>query len=504
MKKKLQKFNALLLALLLAASSVSCGSSESNEAEDNNPTTVQSDMGAESESESETEPEPDLPDVTFGGREINIMSRSATTVQYFNNEISAQEITGEVLNDTIYERNQAVETQFDIVITNQPENNPASVISESILAGVKTSSILVDSYKNLSTLINSQYLQGLQDVPYVDLSKPWWNSDAMESVALFGEQYIGMSDILLNDKQRTYITIMNKGLLNQYNLEAPYDLAREGKWTLDRMRTMAETVVKDLDGNGTMDANDQFGLCTEQYCSYVFFAGSGGRLTEMDDTGKPAPALYSERNVDVLDTIIRMLTDASMTGLAEQVANPNGGGEYWTLGIDLMSENRSLFVMGVVSWIQQIIQSSEADPGVLPVPKYEESQQEYHTIGQPAHCNGIAVPTSVIGEELELAGIVMEALSAYSYDTVMPAYIDATVKGRYSVDKESAEMLDIVFDSMTFDLGMVYNWGGILNLLTADMYVNNENVIASAYASKESAILAAVDEAVENYQNSGE
>ncbi len=502
MKKKLQKFNALLLALLLSAFSVSCGSAKSNEAEETNATTGQSDMGTESEQESE--PEPELPDVTFGGREINIMSRSAATVQYFNNEISAQEITGEALNDTIYERNQAVERQFDIVIKNQPENNPASMISESILAGDKTSSILVDSYMNLSTLINKQYLQGLQDVPYVDLSKPWWNSDAMESVALFGEQYIGMSDILLNDKQRTYITIMNKDLLNQYNLEAPYELAKEGKWTLDRMRTMAEAVVKDLDGNGIMDANDQFGLCTEQYCSYVFFAGAGGRLTETDDTGKPAPALYSERNVDILDTIIRMLTDTSMTGLAEQVTNPDDGGTYWTLGIDLMGENRSLFVMGVVSWIQQIIQSSEADPGVLPVPKYEESQQKYNTIGQPAHCNGIAVPASVIGEELELAGIVLEALSAYSYDTVMPAYIDATVKGRYSVDKESAEMLDIVFDSMTFDLGMVYNWGGILNLLTADMYVNNENVIASAYASKESSIRAAIDEAVENYQNSGE
>lgn len=500
---KLRKFNSLLLAILLAVSSVACGSPESNKTEENDTsTTVQSNV--ETENESETEPEPELPDVTFGGTEINIMSRSSTAVQYFNNEISAQEITGELLNDTIYERNQAVETQFDIVITDQPENKPASVISESILAGDKTSSILVDSYKNLGTLINSQYLQGLQDVPYVDLSKPWWNSEAMKSVSLFGEQYIGMSDILLNDKQRTYITIMNKGLLNQYNLEAPYDLAREGKWTLDRMRTMAETVLKDLDGNGTMDANDQFGLCTEQYCSYVFFAGSGGRLTEMDDTGKPTPALYSVRNVDVLDTIIRMLTDASMTGLAEQVPNPNGGGAYWSLGIDLMSQNRSLFVMGVVSWIQQIIQSSEADPGVLPVPKYEESQQEYYTVGQPANSNGIAVPTSVIGEDLELAGIVLEALSAYSYDTVMPAYIDATVKGRYSVDKESAEMLDIVFDSMTFDLGMVYNWGGILNLLTADMYVNNENVIASAYASKESAILAAIDEAVANYKKSGE
>ena len=36
------------------------------------------------------------------------------------------------------------------------------------------------------------------------------------------------------------------------------------------------------------------------------------------------------------------------------------------------------------------------------------------------------------------------------------------MKSMYVRDEEDEEMLDIIFDSRCFDLGSVFNWGGIL------------------------------------------
>jgi len=52
------------------------------------------------------------------------------------------------------------------------------------------------------------------------------------------------------------------------------------------------------------------------------------------------------------------------------------------------------------------------------------------------------------GEKLNIAGIVLEAMSAYSREYVIPEYITTTVKSRYAVDIESAEMLEILFNSI--------------------------------------------------------
>lgn len=103
------------------------------------------------------------------------------------------------------------------------------------------------------------------------------------------------------------------------------------------------------------------------------------------------------------------------------------------------------------------------------------------------------------GEKLNIAGIVLEAMSAYSREYVIPEYITTTVKSRYAVDIESAEMLEILFNSITYDLGSIYNWGGMLDLLIGDAYQNNSNGIASAYAAKGKSITTAIEEAVENY-----
>ena len=58
-------------------------------------------------------------------------------------------------------------------------------------------------------------------------------------------------------------------------------------------------------------------------------------------------------------------------------------------------------------------------------------------------------------------GTVVEALAMKSKELVTPEFYEVQLKGRDARDDESAAMLDIIYASRCFDLGVCYNWGGI-------------------------------------------
>ena len=482
--KKTRSVAAMLLAVLLLVSAVSCSSPSDKQESEETSKPQETEIIPETE---ETKLEPVLPDKTYNGADVNVLSRTATIVGYIPYEISAEEMNGEALNDAVYERNLKIEEQFDIAIHDTSSSTPSNEIKILIHSQDDTYNFFTDTLALLGDMLLQKSLYDLESIPYIDLEKPWWNKSAMSDLALFNKIYLGMSDILVNDKQRAYITIVSKDLMSAYNMEVPYELARSGLWTLDAMKSMGETAIRDLDGNGIMDENDQFGICTEHYAGISLFISSGCRLTDLDEEGEPIDVMYNEHNVNVMDKVMAILKDTNLTGMAENLKDPNGG-VYYRVGIDLMERNQTMFVIGMVSWVQDIIANSDAYPAVLPLPKYDENQEKYHTLLQHTHANIISIPAILSDEKLELTGVVLEAMSAYSHEHVLPEYINRIVKSRYAVDVDTVEMLDVVFSSVTHDFGVIYNWGNMVSILNTDLFNKNSDGFASAYAAKEKVI----------------
>ena len=104
-------FCILLAALLTASVVTSCGQAET--ANDNTAaeTTAQTEPA-------ETEPRllDDLPDgIDLGGWNVNVLSGAHPTV--CDDEICVDELTGDVINDAVYNRNLAVENRLNVKIT---------------------------------------------------------------------------------------------------------------------------------------------------------------------------------------------------------------------------------------------------------------------------------------------------------------------------------------------------------------------------------------------------
>jgi len=101
------------------------------------------------------------------------------------------------------------------------------------------------------------------------------------------------------------------------------------------------------------------------------------------------------------------------------------------------------------------------DVGIVPFPKYNEEQENYNSyIFMGA--NAIAIPAA--HPNAELAGVVLEYMSAYSQRDVRSIYFDRTLAEKYAQEEDAREMLDIILRTGSFDLMDVYGWGGNLAL----------------------------------------
>jgi len=130
------------------------------------------------------------------------------------------------------------------------------------------------------------------------------------------------------------------------------------------------------------------------------------------------------------------------------------------------------------------MRASDADFGILPIPKYEESQDKYYSMVSRYITGLPSIPITLTGEKLDEVGLVLEALSAESYYTLIPEYIETSLKTKNSRDAESADMLDIIINNRVFDPMLIYNFGGFADAFM-DLGKNNNTDIASFIKGKQ-------------------
>ena len=93
--------------------------------------------------------------------------------------------------------------------------------------------------------------------------------------------------------------------------------------------------------------------------------------------------------------------------------------------------------------------------GMLPNPKWDEAQERYLTNAYDQF-SVFGVPLSVPTGDLEFVGTIYECLNAESYKTVYPAYYDVALKGKYSEDADTANMVDIIMEGRLFDFSFQF------------------------------------------------
>lgn len=389
---------------------------------------------------------PDLPDADYHGYNFKIFTgieNSGDTYGSFN-DIVAEELTGSPINDSVYMRNIRIEDNYNIMIKGISSNDDNRV-KKTVYAGEDAFDVVVLPMNMTAQLATQGILHNLTGVPYIDFSKPWWDKNAVEQLSIANKVYFTTSDLLISDKNATSAFLFNKKIIIDYGLESPYVLVKEGRWTVDKMREMAKCVAMDLNGDGKMDTNDLYGLLVDKDMLHNSVLSSGDFVIEKD--GKDLPV------INLTECMLTSFDKWANIYYSDFAFKP---GELES-ALVMFENNQGLFMYEkMITAIA--MRRFEADFGILPSPKSDVSQAEYCNPVMP-DANAISVP--VTNPNLERTGIILEALSAESYYTLLPAYYDVTLMAKFYRDVESAEMLDIIFASRRYDLARVY---GIYNM----------------------------------------
>lgn len=442
----------LTVILLLAAVTSSCASQEQSQPN----TTEQKVSEAPITEAAETEPklpEPSIPDAAYDGTTIHIVYETPD-MYAVGDEVYAEKEIGDPLNDAVFRRNSMVKERFGVEIKTISTSQFASDLRKSVQADDNAYDLAAGKANLNMSLVNDQLLLPVSELPYFDIEQPWWNRDLISSTEILGKTYSLFGDIGFGWKDTTWALVFNKRLYGEYDLEEPYSLVRNGKWTLDVLETHCKNITLDLNGDSVLDHHDQWGLLSSSNAGLAFVSGFNIRTITQTQDGL-SYQLESQQNINAVSRIRSLMTDHGMQLRAEDIKSA----DIWTDIINVFREGRALYR---VSLIRDVIslRDMEDDFGILPLPKLDETQEQYtNTFHVMSAGTAFFVPASV--DDPGMISAILEYMSYASVDTVTDAYYNTLLQGKVSRDNESSEMLDIIFEHQFLDIGLLNNLAGI-------------------------------------------
>ncbi len=436
--------------LLLAASMIACGSAAGDEKE------PQTGSGnADTETAVVTEDPYKLPEADFSGAEINFLVTEEGWGYWHVNET---ESTGDVLPDAVYQRNRAVEDALGVTITESFEHYSTvyETASNSILAGEDTyDAMTLFAYKIMTGAMDGMMLD-VSAYSVLDFTQPWWNKAAIDDMAMGDKRFMMIGDIHLMFYESYYAMMFNQDLISKYDLEDPYALVAEGKWTYDQLYALSRAVAQDLNGDSKMTpTDDQYGVCMHQNSGQSMILAMGGMLTERDADGIPVYTGAAEPFVNAFNKVAALYNDKElvMTNATPGAQNVISDiGSYNQVFVD----GRSLFLTEVVGTLSEL-RSMDSNFGIVVMPKSSEADAYI----SPVYHNAIGLCIPVTNTEAEMTATVLEALAIKSHQLVRPVYYETVLGSKLTRDEASVQSLDTVFKSGRFEPAYVYGWGDI-------------------------------------------
>ena len=510
---KTRKITALLLCLLLVASCLlvacdkggddtSSGSAGTTSTGNNSGTTDSKyldDNGRYWPSYSDSMRESLIGDRT----EFRVLVYDDTTQKtYYSEEIEPGKYTttDAKLTEAVTERNNLVSEKLGIDVKAVYTDDVTTMMRQEMLAPSGTFDAAMPFLSGCALLAQEGALYDLREFEeqgIIDLSAPWYDQNANESLSIQNRIYFTVSDMSIMQKINSFAMTYNPDLLStKYPDLDMLQLVADGEWTFDKLYEIGRAFSGDLNGDGTLDHTDNWGLVSGYNDVVHFYIASGEKLCTKDENDNPILAIGSDSSISVSQKILSTLQSNNWVSFAQDLT-AQGVADIWSTSLAIFGEGRAPFRVSVFSAIKKL-RAYDIDYGVIPMPKASEEQDAYYT-----HCSGgfgVVIPTFLSEEEAKYAAYMVDVLSAGGKQYIATAYYDQILKNKDALSDSSKEIdiLDLIFENVVYDVGVIYGFQG-LNSLHTNLMIAGSTDIASALESVRSQVTEKINQIVEQY-----
>lgn len=486
-----RKVIAFLLLTVMIFSYSACGDTAADDVMQNAETNIETVQ----ETTGETEPlfKDNLPDdLDFEGETFdNFVYESS----WLHTRIDREEQDGDILNDAIYLRNRLVENRLNVLFKESISSGFTAMNQEAkkiVMSGEDIYDVFFcEDYPTL-TLAQMGMIVNFREIPYIDLSQPYWSHSLNPELSIHSRLYFAYSDFNLTPSDYTHVLVFNKQIHENFNLKNIYDLVNNGAWDYDEYEEMCSAVTEDVDGDNEMTKTDRYGYLSQpKHVLPCFWSSAGVKSIAKNEDDIPEFKLAGDKKfAEVVERIFTITWDNNTWFRNKFASNSD-----LTLN-DMFVGGQALFFDNTLFYIA-ILRGMEQDFGVIPYPKYDESQEEYYSRVEGGCVP--SVPVTAAGR-LEMIGAVLEALSSESANSVIPAYFEISLKGKYARDNESAEMLDLIYRTRSYDLGDTYWCETLRDGIFMTMFEKNKRDFVSSMTNNESRINKAINKVIEAFE----
>lgn len=463
-----------LLALMLTT--VSCNNSpDMSETGENMDKT---NISSETEVEQDTELKDAVPeDLTFDGASFRILTNEGQGPASL-----VEGHTGEVYNDAKYDMELYTEGRLDVDISEVliPWGDLAPAVMELAASNDATYDTISMTDRHSLTVAVQGAFHPMEEIPYVDLAQKYWGDGLSDQLSIGGRYYFAISSFNLYSIERATCVLFNEAVADKHNLEVPFDAVFEGTWTIDMFESYGNIATSDLNGDGVMNASDSYTFGTGDPRDIVqkFVCAAGYSWVDIDSNGLPYVSFdSSEGIVNVVEWTEKIFGGSDSIGFIRDqyksdFADVNSVHELFTTDRELLNvtEFRRM----------NSFRDMESDFSILPMPKYDETQQRYNCY--TSNVTFSMVPVSAA--DLEKAGAVQEVMSWWGYFNLLPAYIESCMQNKIARNQESAEVVNLIYNNRSYELGTFYVSSN-LNNIYFDAITNGKSIIPTMVAQRE-------------------
>jgi len=477
---------AFIAALLMCASVfASCGSDNGGNTADTTAANAADTTTAPEETETDRSQIKDtLPEFNYDGGSFQLLVGD-NMIQ----EVMSHEQNGDVINDALYESTTAVEERFNVYI--EPVLFPAATSTHQaecrnwIMAGDDVFDLTTIHDLSAAQLSLEGLCVNVYDIPHLDFSMPWWPEKMIDTMTFMDQMYIFSSAMGLRGLSQTRVMYFNNEILNDYGIDDPYQTVFDGDWTMDYFSSVVKGVYDDVNGNGEKDDEDLYGyIFNGSFYAYLEAFGVETMLKKDDglelNANTPRMLEAVEKQYDLLFN-----NEGARFVFGAKADNKN-------TRADFFAAERLLFCYEALQRAVNEFRHTDVDYGILPMPKLNEQDETY-----TAACSERPFFVPITNPDLEVTGIIIEAMSAEGYKRNFPVYYEVALKDKFLSDENSAKMLDLIYENTLLSFSYMYEKNAAGFNQTFSKLFNIENPskdFASYYAANEAAGLARIEE----------